>query len=40
VHGGVEYEIDTIVGHPNDDEPDGTGSPNTDFWVITFERRQ
>mgnify|MGYP000238093105 CR=1 FL=1 len=40
VHGGVEYEIDTIVGHPNDDEPDGTDSENTDFWVITFERRQ
>jgi hypothetical protein len=40
VHGGVEYEVDTIVGHPNDDEPDGTDSPNTDFWMITFNRRQ
>lgn len=40
VHGGVEYEVDTIVGHPDDDEPDGTESPNTDFWVLTFERRQ
>jgi hypothetical protein len=39
-HGGVEYEIDTIVGHPDDDKPDGTASPNTDFWVITFTRRQ
>lgn len=40
VHGGVEYEIDTIVGHPEDDEPDGTASPETDFWLVTFTRRQ
>lgn len=40
VHGGVEYEIDTIVGHPEDDEPDGTDSPETDFWLVTFTRRQ
>lgn len=40
VHGGVEYEIDTIVGHPEDTEPDGTVSPNTKFFVIDFVRRQ
>jgi len=40
VHGGVEYEVDTIVGHPEDAEPDGTESPTTDFWHITFNRRQ
>jgi hypothetical protein len=40
VHGGVEYEIDTIVGHPDDDEPDGTVSSNAKFWYITFTRRQ
>lgn len=40
VHGGVEYEVDTVVGHPNDDETDGTDSPDTDFWMVTFTRRQ
>lgn len=38
-HGGVVYEVDTVVGHPEDDDPDGTASPETDFWVITFNRR-
>ena len=40
VHGGVEYEVDTIVGHPEDDTADGTDSPETDFWLVTFVRRQ
>ena len=40
VHGGVEYEIDTIVGHPYDGETDGTASPETDFWIVSFTRRQ
>lgn len=40
VHGGIEYEIDTIVGHPEDDDTDGTDSPETDFWIVTFTRRQ
>lgn len=40
VHGGVEYEVDTIVGHPEDAEPDGSSSPDTDFWLVTFVRRQ
>lgn len=40
VHGGVEYEVDTIVGHPEDDAADGTPSPDTDFWIISFVRRQ
>jgi hypothetical protein len=39
-HGGVEYEVDTIVGHPEDDASDGTASPDTDFWIIDFVRRQ
>lgn len=38
-HGGIEYEIDTIVGHPDDGDPDGSSSPDTDFWVISFTRR-
>lgn len=40
VHGGVEYEVDTIVGHPQDGETDGDQSPETEFWYITFNRRQ
>lgn len=40
VHGGVEYELDTVVGHPEDGEPDGTDSDDTDFWLATFVRRQ
>lgn len=39
-HGGVEYEVDTVVGHPADGNADGTPSPETDFWLITFMRRQ
>jgi hypothetical protein len=39
-HGGVEYEIDTIVGHPEDDKTDATDSPDTDFWLVSFVRRQ
>lgn len=38
-HGGVEYEIDTIVGHPDDDDTDGTDSPDTNFWLVNFTRR-
>jgi hypothetical protein len=40
VHGGVEYEVDTVVGHPDDADADGTASPDTDFWVVSFVRRQ
>lgn len=39
-HGGVEYEVDTVVGHPEDGDSDGTASPDTDFWLATFVRRQ
>lgn len=39
-HGGVEYEVDTIVGHPEDGDADGTTSSETDFWLVTFVRRQ
>jgi hypothetical protein len=38
-HGGVEYEVDTVVGHPNDGDADGTASTDTDFWVVNFVRR-
>lgn len=40
VHGGVEYEVDTVVGHPNDGDADGTATDGTDFWLATFTRRQ
>lgn len=40
VHGGVEYEVDTVVGHPEDEAADGTTSPDTDFFVVSFTRRQ
>jgi hypothetical protein len=39
-HGGVDYEVDTVVGHPEDDDADGTTSPDTDFWIIDMVRRQ
>lgn len=39
-HGGVTYEVDTVVGHPDDGDADGTNSPDTDFWMVTFTRRQ
>ena len=39
-HGGVEYEVDTVVGHPEDGDADGTSSPDTDFWIVNFVRRQ
>lgn len=31
-HGGVEYEVDTVEGRPDDNQ--------TDYWSITFIRRQ
>jgi len=37
-YGGVEYELDTIVGHPEDGEPGN--APDTAFWMLDFERRQ
>lgn len=37
-YGGVEYEIDTIIGQPVDGEPGN--SPDTDYWVVSFVRRQ
>lgn len=39
-YGGVEYEVDTVVGYPEDDDADGTESPDTDYWKLTFVRRQ
>lgn len=37
-YGGVEYEIDTIEGHPEDGEPGN--APDTSFWIVSFDRRQ
>lgn len=37
-HGGVEYEVDTVVGHPDDDQADGSVSEGTDFFVVNFTR--
>lgn len=31
-HGGVEYEVDTVEGRPDDEQ--------TDYWSISFIRRQ
>lgn len=39
-HGGVEYEVDTVVGHPEDANADGTASPEADFFIISLVRRQ
>lgn len=39
-HGGVDYEVDTVVGHPDDNAADGTDSAGTDFFVVNFVRRQ
>lgn len=39
-HGGVEYDVDTVVGHPTDNPADGTRSTGTDFFVVNFVRRQ
>lgn len=38
-HGGVVYEVDTVVGHPEDGDADGTRSEGTDFWMIDLVRR-
>jgi len=32
LHGGVEYEVDTVEGLPDEDDPD--------YWVVNFLRRQ
>jgi len=39
-YGGVEYEVDTIIGHPEDNPADGGRSHDTDFYVVNFTRRQ
>lgn len=37
-YGGVEYEVDTVVGYPEDGEPGN--APDTNYWRVTFIRRQ
>jgi hypothetical protein len=37
-YGGVEYEVDTVVGYPVDGQPGD--SHETNYWEITFVRRQ
>lgn len=39
-YGGVEYEVDTVVGHPQDGDADGAASDGVDFFVVDFVRRQ
>lgn len=39
VHGGVEYEVDTVVGHPEDGDADGTLSPEVEFFLVDLVRR-
>lgn len=39
-HGGVAYEIDTIVGHPDDAAADGTTQDGTKFFMVSLVRRQ
>lgn len=39
-HGGVEYEVDTVIGQPVDADADGTASPETSFFIIDMVRRQ
>jgi hypothetical protein len=39
-HGGVEYEVDTVVGHPDDADADGSYVDEVDFWMVDFTRRQ
>lgn len=39
-HGGVEYEVDTVVGHPNDTDADGDETEDTEFFIVSFVRRQ
>lgn len=39
-HGGVEYEVDTVVGFPEDAEADGTDhDEDTAYFHITLRRR-
>lgn len=39
-YGGVEYEVDTVVGRPADADADGTSHDGTRYFAITLERRQ
>lgn len=38
-HGGVEYEVDTVVGRPRDADADGTTHTDVSYFTITFTRR-
>lgn len=39
-YGGVEYEVDTVIGRPGDGTPDGETTEGVDYFVITLVRRQ
>lgn len=38
-YGGVEYEVDTVEGQPDDVEADGSSHDDTDYFEITLVRR-
>lgn len=39
-YGGVEYEVDTVVGRPDDNPADGTNHSGIEYFDITLIRRQ
>lgn len=38
-HGGVEYEVDTVTGFPEDESADGTTHDNVEYFRIELVRR-
>lgn len=38
-HGGVEYEVDSVVGIPDDNDADGTTHSDTRYFRIRLVRR-
>lgn len=37
-HGAVTYEVESVVGKPDDADADGTAHSNTDYFVIQLTR--
>lgn len=38
-HGGVEYEVDTVIGRPQDNNAGGSTHTDTNYFVISLVRR-
>lgn len=38
-HGGAEYEVDTVIGQPEDNDADGTTHTDTAYFVVNLVRR-